>query len=202
MISVKDFEDTRTIYSASKPVEIFMSSNTENVIDTLLNTILDRIQQAMKTSNERGSRFTLDSIGLLYYHFQRIDIRRGESYIVSPNWVASKKVTINPKNEKDNECFKCLVVAALNYNKINEKELKKLVKFRRADMDFSSYQGDWEEFEQENASISLNMLFLSHNSEEVKLAYKSIYNKHKNQVILLMINDEANNCHYFAVKIY
>ena len=67
-------------------------------------------------------------------------------------------------------------------------------------MDFSSYQGDWEEFEQENASISLNMLFLSHNSEEVKLAYKSIYNKHKNQVILLMINDEANNCHYFAVK--
>ena len=26
-ISVKDFEDTRTIYSASKPVEIFMGSN-------------------------------------------------------------------------------------------------------------------------------------------------------------------------------
>ena len=35
--------------------------------------------------------------------------------------------------------------------------------------------------------------------KEVKLAYKSIYNKRKNQVILLMINDEANN-YYFAVK--
>ena len=67
-------------------------------------------------------------------------------------------------------------------------------------MDFSSYQKDWEEFEQENTSIVLNILFLSHNSEEVKLAYKSIYNKHKNQVTILMINDEANNCHYFAVK--
>ena len=68
------------------------------------------------------------------------------------------------------------------------------------DMDFLSYQTDWEEFEQENTSVAVNILFLLHNSEEVKLAYKSIYNKRKNQVILLMINDEANNCLYFAVK--
>ena len=54
--------------------------------------------------------------------------------------------------------------------------------------------------EQENTSVALNILFVSHNSEELKLAYKSSYNKHKNQVILLMINDEANNCYYFAVK--
>ena len=44
------------------------------------------------------------------------------------------------------------------------------------------------------------MLFVSYNSEEMKLAYKSNYNKRKNQVILLMINNEANNCCYFAVK--
>ena len=69
------------------------------------------------------------------------------------------------------------------------------------DTDSSSYQRDWEEFEQENNSIALNVLFVSHNSEEIKLAYKSIYNKRKNQVILVMINDEANNCYYFAVKI-
>ena len=84
--------------------------------------------------------------------------------------------------------------------KIKEKELKKVLKFRRVDTYFSSYQRDWEEFEQENTSIALNILSLSYNSEEVKLAYKSIYNKRKNQVILLMINDEANNCLYFAVK--
>ena len=46
-------------------------------------------------------------------------------------------------------------------------------------------------------------MLLSRNSEEVKLAYKSISNKRKNQVILLMINDEAvMNCYYFAVKIF
>ena len=33
-ISDKNFEDTRTIYSASKPIKIYMSSDTENVIDT------------------------------------------------------------------------------------------------------------------------------------------------------------------------
>ena len=42
----------------------------------------------------------LPMILLLYYQFQRIDIRRGESYLVSPDWIASKKATINPKNEK------------------------------------------------------------------------------------------------------
>ena len=137
---------------------------------------------------------------LLYYQFQRIDIRRGESYLVSPDWIASKKATINPKNEKDNECFKWSIIAGLNYNKIKEKELKKLLKFKRVDTDFSSHQRYWENFEQENNSIALNVLFVSHNSEEIKLKYKSSYNKHKNQVILLMINDEANNCYYFAVK--
>ena len=118
---------------------------------------------------------------------------------MSPDWIASKKATRNPKNEKD-KCFQWSIIAGLNYNNIKEKELKKLLKFRRVDTDFSSHQRDWEHFEQENNSIALNVLFVSHNSEEIKLAYKSSYNKRKNQVNLLMINDETNNCYYFSVK--
>ena len=78
--------------------------------------------------------------------------------------------------------------------------MKKLLKFKRVDIDFSSYQRDREEFEKENTSIALNILLLPYNSEEVKLVYKSIYNKRKNQGILLMINDETNNYYYFTVK--
>ena len=78
--------------------------------------------------------------------------------------------------------------------------MKKLLKFKRVDIDFSSYQRDWKKIEQENNSIALNILFFENNSEKVKLVYKSIYNKRKNQVILLMINDKANNYYYFAVK--
>ena len=77
---------------------------------------------------------------------------------------------------------------------------KKIEKLERVDIDLSSHQRDWEKIEQENTSIALNVLFASYNSEKIRLAYKSNYNKCKNQVILLMINDEANNCYYFAVK--
>ena len=85
-----------------------MGSNTENVIDTLFNTLLQNFQLIQETSNERGSEFIPDSVELLEYELHRIDIIRAESYIVSPNWIASKKSTINPK-----------------------KELKKLLKFKR-----------------------------------------------------------------------
>ena len=132
--------------------------------------------------------------------FKKIDIKRGESYIISPDWIVSKKATINPKNEKDNECFKWSIIAGLNYNKINEKELKKIEKFERVNTDFSSHQREWEEFEQNSTLIALNILFVSHGSEEIKLAYKSNYNKRKNQLIFLMISNEANNYYYFAVK--
>ena len=130
----------------------------------------------------------------------KIDIIRAESYIVSPNWIANKKATINPKNEKDNKCFQWSIIARLNYNIINEKELKKLLKFKRVDIDFSPHQRYWENFEQENNLVAINVLFASHNSEETKLSYKSSYDKRKNQVVLLMINDEANNYYYFAIK--
>ena len=159
-ISTRNFEETQTIYSASKPVEIFMGSDTEDVINTLFNTILQRFQQAQETSNDKGSEFIPESVELLYYNFQKIDIRRGESYIMSPDWIASKKATINPKNEKDNKCFQWSIILGLNYNKIKEKVLKKILKFKRVDTDFSSHQRDWEEFEQNNTSIALNILFV------------------------------------------
>ena len=43
-ISVKNFEDTRTIYSTSKPVDIFMDSDTNDVIDRLFDTTLEKFQ--------------------------------------------------------------------------------------------------------------------------------------------------------------
>ena len=98
-----------------------MGSDTENIIDTLFNTILNITQQAMETSNEGESGFTHDNVGLLYYYFQRIDITSAESCILSPDWIASKKATINPKNEKNNECFKWSIIAGLNYNIIKKK---------------------------------------------------------------------------------
>ena len=80
------------------------------------------------------------------------------------------------------------------------KKKKKIEKLERFDIDLSSHQRNWENFEQENTSTAISVLFVLYNSEEIKLAYKLNYNKGKNQVVLLIINDKANNCYYFAVK--
>ena len=85
---------------------------------------------------------------------------RAESYIMSPDWILSKKATISPKREKDNKCFHWSIISGLNYNKIKEKELKMILKFKRVDTDFLSHQGDWEEFEQNNTLIALNILLI------------------------------------------
>ena len=75
-------------------------------------------------------------------------------------------------------------------------------KIKHEDKDFSSHKRDWENFEQNNESIALNVLFSSKDSEEITLLYKSEYNlERENKVLLLMINDDDNEkYYYFAVK--
>ena len=75
-----------------------MGSDTENVTDTFFNTLLQNFQLIQERSNERGSEFIPDSVILLEYELHKIDIIRAGSYIISPDWIASKKAT-NPKNE-------------------------------------------------------------------------------------------------------
>ena len=55
-----------------------MGSDTDEVIDRLFDTMLQRFQEAKETSFERGSEFIFENVDLLYYYFHRIDMRRGE----------------------------------------------------------------------------------------------------------------------------
>ena len=56
-LSNKGFEEeTGTICLQSEPVEIFMGSNTNDVIDRLFDTLLQRFQHAQETSNEKRKR--------------------------------------------------------------------------------------------------------------------------------------------------
>ena len=57
---------------------------------------------------------------LLYYYFMKIDIRRAESYIKSPDWLVNKGATINLRNKNDNKCFQYVITIALNYNNIKK----------------------------------------------------------------------------------
>ena len=80
--------------------------------------------------------------------------------IKSPIWLENKKATINPKHENDDECLRWPIISALNYNDIMKKEFENIFKkIKHEDKYFSSHQGDWVNFEQNNESIALNVLF-------------------------------------------
>ena len=67
-------------------------------------------------------------------------------------------------------------------------------------IDFPSHQKDWKKFEENNKSISLNMLYVPHNTKQIRIAHKSKYNhKHNKQVNLLMITN-GEKWHYLAVR--
>ena len=86
---------------------------------------LRRYQEGLQTKI-KGSSFTFERVDLLNYHFHKISLNRGGSYINSPEWLKNKGVTINPKN--DDEYFKYALTVALNHEEIgnNPQRITKL----------------------------------------------------------------------------
>ena len=56
------------------------------------------------------------------YKLHRVRLRRGGSYIKSPEWLLHKGATINPKNKNDDECLRWSTVSALSCNEITQKD--------------------------------------------------------------------------------
>ena len=102
--------------------------------------------------------------------------------------------------------FSICLTAALIYEKIKKdpqriSKIKPFVdKYNWNEIHFPSHGKDWEKFESNNKSIAFNMLYVPHNTEKIRHAYKSKYNLiRENQVILLMITN-GEKWHYLAVK--
>ena len=130
------------MFSASDNIEIFMGIDTDKVIDRLFDTILQRFQKAIETSTERGSEFIYENVDLLYHYFHKIDMRKSESCIESPEWIKNKKATINPKNIDDDNCFQYSIPVALNHQNIgkNPQKISKIkpfvIKYNWEDIEF------------------------------------------------------------------
>ena len=102
-ISHKDSEETRTMYTKSRNIEIMEGDETDEIIEELFESLLRNSQKNLEEPM-RGSEFVPDSIDLLYYHLQKVGLKRSGSYIDSPEWLKNKQATINPNNNDDN-CF-------------------------------------------------------------------------------------------------
>ena len=95
---------------------------------------------------------------------------------------------------------------ALNFEQIKKspQRISKIkpfiVQYNWKEIDFPSHRKDCKKFESNNKSIALNVLYVPHNTKEIRHAYKSKYNLNReSQVILLMITD-GEKWHYLAVK--
>ena len=95
-ISSKDFDETRNMHAKSDNVEIMMGSETDEIIEELFKSFLQKYHKGLEESMG-GSEFIFDSIDALSYDLNNINLSRGGSYIDSPKWLKNKKATINPK---------------------------------------------------------------------------------------------------------
>ena len=82
-ISLKDSDEVRTMYTKSDNVNILIGSDTNNVIEELFKSTLERYQSVLEESM-RGSEFVVDCVNELHYKLHKVDLNRGRSYIDSP----------------------------------------------------------------------------------------------------------------------
>ena len=115
-VSSNDTGEIRTIFVWSDNEEIRLGNETDDIVKRLINSFLNNYQKE-KLIFRSGSKFVFESVDLLSYHIHKTSLKRGKSYIKSPEWVLNKRATINPKN-KDNKCFQYSVTVALNHQNI------------------------------------------------------------------------------------
>ena len=113
----KDFDGTQIIHLKNVNAEIMMGNETDETIEELFESLLQRYQERLEES-KNGSGLIFDSVDTLYYNL-KISLSKGGSYTHSPEWLKNKKATINPKNN-DDKCFQYVLTVALNYEKIKK----------------------------------------------------------------------------------
>ena len=111
-----------------------------------------------------------------------------------------KKAIIN-----DNNSFQNTLNDALNYQIIEtrperiSKTKPYIVQYNWEGIEFPAGPKDWKKFEQSNKAIALSILFVPHNTETIRVAYRSEYNhKRKHQVNLSRITD-GTKWRYLAI---
>ena len=141
-ISSNDTGEIRTVFVWSDNEETRLGDETDNIVKSI-NPFLNNYQrEELILRNE--SSFVFESVDLLSYHIHKTTLNRGSSYINSPEWIASKKAIIDPKNSHD-KCFKySIVVIIMNHN---HKEFKNHPERLSKTHHFFSYKYNWEAIE-------------------------------------------------------
>ena len=85
-VSSNDTRKIRTVFVWSGNEEIRLGNKTDNIAKRLINSFLNTYQKEELIVGN-GSNFVLESVVLLSYHNHKTRLKRGNSYIKSPEWV-------------------------------------------------------------------------------------------------------------------
>ena len=173
-----DNHEERVMHSKSDDIEIMINDEADEVIEKHFESLKKRYQNNLESM--KGSDFVFDYVHLLYYKCHKINLNRGGSYIDSPDWIRSKKATINPINKKDNKCFQYDVTVVLNHEEIGKHseriiKIKSFInKYNWEGINFPSEKDDWKKFEKNNVANAVNVFYAQ--KEKIYPAYVSIHN--------------------------
>ena len=109
--------DRIAFYVKSKNIECHPSDNSEDILNQLFDSLLKYFNDKLLICRTDSS-YVFESVEGISIHFHKIDLRRGSSYIPTPEWLENKKAAINPKNMKANYCFAYAVTIAIFHKEI------------------------------------------------------------------------------------
>ena len=90
-LSSLDPGEIRTMDLKSKNIEILMGSKADDIINDLFESFLERYQD--KLEEKMKDRKFFESVDLLYFSLHKTRLRRGKSYIESPEWLRNKRAS-------------------------------------------------------------------------------------------------------------
>ena len=80
------------MHSKSDNVETMRGVDANDTIKELISTFLQRYQEGLE-NRMKGSNYIFDHVNSLEYHFHKVTLNRGISYIPSPDLLLDKKST-------------------------------------------------------------------------------------------------------------
>ena len=112
-----DINETYIMHTKNDNIELISGTEANDVINELFKSFLRRYQEGLETKM-KGSGFIFERVDLLEYHFLKISLNRGSSYIKSPELIINKHGTINPQNTDNNRCLQYAITVALHHKNI------------------------------------------------------------------------------------
>ena len=188
-------DDVVNLAFNSLMVNVYRGSDLDQIVDGMIAHMKFQIENPALLN----SRFAFDKVLHLDVNFHQLSLTRGRSYVPLPDYIANRKVVINPQND-DWECFKWVIIAADRWTDIGS-HLERISNLRKF---VNNY--DWSGLEfpvslkqigkfEINNDISVNVLGLE--DKEIRILRKG--RTHNRGLDLLMISENEIN-HYTAIK--